>query len=158
MFERVCLLKRSFSNRYYPMEEKTLDALKEAIAKYRAIEHETDAAILKMRFTSSTCALCKLFIENDHCEGCPVAAHAPEHSGCRNTPWHHQPDMIGDLLYTRHDAYTDDLDDLVFNLLDARGEYPDTFRDMMLVFRARCAAEAEFLESLLPKEDAPTTP
>lgn len=101
------------------MTPETLTALQGSIAKWEAI-----VAGKGVDDGGDNCPLCKLFIENDHCAGCPIASHSGA-AGCCNTPY--------DQWYRLHRP---------FNSVPLKAETPEQFD--------AAQAELDFLRSLLP--------
>ncbi len=64
-----------------PMPERTLTALRGSIKKWEGIV----AGTIEDKGPDN-CPLCQLFIDNDECAGCPVAAFTGE-DGCGDTPY-----------------------------------------------------------------------
>lgn len=63
------------------MKAETLKALRGSIAKWEGVV----AGTIEDKGPSN-CPLCQLFIDNDDCAGCPVAAFTGE-DGCGDTPY-----------------------------------------------------------------------
>lgn len=98
------------------MAPATLEALQGSIAKWERVVRE---GVLGTQWTD--CPLCKLFIDNKSCGGCPVAAATGE-SSCYSTPY-----------VTYKHAYQN---------------ADDNGRDQNVIAAAQ--AELDFLKSLLP--------
>lgn len=65
------------------MDDKTLGALQQSIAKWEANAKHHDAG--DVRISSDACPLCAIFMRKD-CEGCPVKARSGR-SICEGTPY-----------------------------------------------------------------------
>jgi hypothetical protein len=98
------------------MEEKW-EALEKSIEHWERLTNGTSAD--KETITSKDCALCKLYIYNDGCAGCPVAEAG--FVGCKGSPFYDVYEMEQTLGW----GYKDD---------------PE--------FRALCRVELDFLKSL----------
>ena len=107
------------------MDSKTLTALQRSIEKWE--QKAKESVVEDVRIGADECPLCDLFFEDD-CEGCPIFEKTG-HTNCRRTPFIKAYDVW---MYWRE--FPED------------GEY-------RLLFNEASEEEADFLKSLLPKEN-----
>jgi hypothetical protein len=122
------------------MTKATLKALTASIKKYEALVTAEDVALLNHDFGDTGCPLCRMYIaETGTCAKCPVAQAG--YSSCKRTPWERGGrSVLGSktlLNVIRHATHHSD--NKVY------------LKKVVKHLRMRCAAEAEFLKSLLPE-------